>query len=222
MFANCPILRIVDLSKTDTSKVKNTNRMFKNCIAMVTPPEFDFSSVVQASEMYSGCNNILSLTFKNLSESDVSCENIVTGCNRLTTLGFTGKTHKDSARKIIDVLNNFILENKVSVSNLSRKIDETYIEIDNINDYQMMQDNEILTNMMASVDIFEMVVDMMSMQINTASDINNNYWMPKWARGGSKMVELYVTLILKGKKTINDVPVKIRPMVEAMLNDLGM
>ena len=222
MFANCLILRIVDLSKTDTSKVRNTNRMFKNCIAMVTPPEFDFSSVVQANEMYSGCSNMLSLTFKNLLNSDISCENIVNGCNKLTTLGFNGKTHKNSARKIIDVLNNFILESKVSVNSLSRKVDETYTEIDNINNYQMMQDEEIITNMMASVDIFEMVVDMMSMQLNTASDINNNYWMPKAARGGSKMVELYVTLILKGKKTINDVPVKIRPMVESMLNDLGM
>ena len=36
------------------------------------------------------------------------------------------------------------------------------------------------------------------------------------------MIELYVTLIMKNKKTINDVPVKIRPQVQAMLDDLGI
>ena len=36
------------------------------------------------------------------------------------------------------------------------------------------------------------------------------------------MIELYLTLIMKGKKTIKDVPVKIRPQVKAMLDDLGI
>jgi hypothetical protein len=35
------------------------------------------------------------------------------------------------------------------------------------------------------------------------------------------MVEVYVTLILKGKKTLEQVPVVIRTQVEAMLQDLG-
>ena len=35
------------------------------------------------------------------------------------------------------------------------------------------------------------------------------------------MVEVYVTLILKGKKTLEQVPVVIRPQVEVMLQDLG-
>lgn len=37
-----------------------------------------------------------------------------------------------------------------------------------------------------------------------------------------KIIELYATLIIKGKKTIEDVPTKIRPQVEAMLKDLGV
>ena len=211
MFANCPILRIVDLSKTDTSKVKNTNRMFKNCIAMVTPPEFDFSSVVQANEMYSGCSNMLGLTFKNLSERDVSCDNIVNGCNRLTTIGFSGKTHRNSARKIIDVFNNFVLDSKVSVSDLSKKVDNTNTEIHDINNYQNLQDNEILMNMLASADIFEMMLEIMSMQLNT-----------KNTKGVNKMAELYATLIIKGKKTIDDVPVMLRPQVESILKEMGV
>ena len=34
------------------------------------------------------------------------------------------------------------------------------------------------------------------------------------------MVEVYVTLILKGKKTLEQVPTIIRPQVEQMLKDL--
>ena len=218
MFANCSILRIVNLSQTDTSKVQNTNRMFKNCTAMVTPPEFDFTSVIQANEMYSGCSNIINLMFKNLSNSNLTCENIVNGCNRLTTLGFTGKTHKGSAKKVIDVLNNFILESKVSVLGLSEKIDNTNTEICNINEYQDVQDSEIIMNMMASADIFELVLDILSTQeVATVSSHKT-----KNTKGGNKMIELYVTLIMKGKKTIEEVPVKIRPQVEAMLKDLGI
>lgn len=220
MFEGCQILRIVNLSQTDTSRVQNTNGMFKNCTAMVTPPEFDFTSVMQANEMYAGCVNIINLMFKNLSNSNFTCENIVNGCNRLTTIGFTGKTHKDSARKVIDVLNNFILENKVSTSDLSKEIEETNVEIENINDYQIIQDNEIVMNMMASADIFELVLEMMSMQLEPAVYDENK--TQREIIGGNKMVELYVTLIMKDKKKITDVPAKIRPQVEAMLKDLGI
>lgn len=36
------------------------------------------------------------------------------------------------------------------------------------------------------------------------------------------MIELYVCLIIKGKKTINDVPSTIREDVKSMLDDLGL
>ena len=218
-FENCTILRLVNLDETDTSEVVNANKMFKNCISMVTPPQFDFTSIRQATEMYSGCSNIINLTFKNLC-NDISCENIIDGCTKLTTIGFNGKTHKDSARRIIDVLNNFILEGKTNVYELSKRVDEKDLEIEEINDYQLMQDADILMNMMASTDIFELVIDMMSMQIN--EDNNSKVSLLGKTRGGNKMIELYVSLILKGKKTMNDVPSVIRPQVKAMLNDLGV
>ena len=220
MFSGCQILRIVNLSQTDTSKIENTNGMFKNCSAMVTPPTFDYSSVLQANEMFSGCSNILNLTFNNLISSNISCDNIVNGCNRLTTLGFSGKTNKASARKIIDVLNGYILDSKVSVFGLSEKIDEADKEINNINDYQLVQDEEIIMNMLASADIFELILGMLSMQTSDLENIKDIAYL-KDARGGNKMVELYVTLILKGKKTINDVPSVLRPQVEAMLKEIG-
>ena len=83
-----------------------------------------------------------------------------------------------------------------------------------------MQDTDILMNMMASTDIFELVIDMMSMQIN--EDNNGRVSLLGKTKGGNKMIELYVSLILKGKKTINDVPSVIKPQVKAMLNDLGV
>ena len=215
MFSGCSILRIVNLSQTNTSRVTNTNRMLKNCSSIITPPEFDFSSVLEANEMYSGCGNIITLTFKNLSNSNIICDGIINGCDKLTTIGFTGKTHKVSARKIIDIFNNYLLEDKINVFDLSKKVDSTNTEIEGINDYQDVQDEEILINLMASVDLFEMLISLMDTNLTDGLSLTKN-------KGVSSMVEVYVSLILKGKKTINDVPVVIRPQVEAMLKDLGI
>ena len=165
--------------------------------------------------MFNGCNNIINLTLNNLANRNLSCNNMLSGCSRLTTLGFSGKTHKESARKVIDVLNNYILEGKESTLNLSKKVDKANNDIEYINNYQDAQDNEILMNMLASADIFEMIVYMTSSQgvLNLQT---------KEKSGGNKMVELYVSLIVKGKKDKEDVPLLIRPQVEEMLKDLGI
>ena len=75
-------------------------------------------------------------------------------------------------------------------------------------------------NMLASADIFELILGMLSMQTSDLENIKDIAYL-KDARGGNKMVELYVTLILKGKKTINDVPSVLRTQVEAMLKEIG-
>ena len=61
--------------------------------------------------------------------------------------------------------------------------------------------------------MFEIILSMLPM----SSSIEKN----TKKTGGSTMVEVYVTLILKGKKTLEQVPAVIRPQVEAMLQDLG-
>ena len=203
MFANCSILRIVNLENTNTSNIKNTNSMFKNCTSIITPPNFDFDSIIQANEMFKGCSNIINLTFKNLSNKDLVCNGIVEGCSRLATLGFTGRTHRDNAKKVIDILNSFILESKTDKLISSK-------EVDKINNYQDIQDEEILTNLMASADIFEMLINLIGMPLNDAS---------KNKMVGS-IVDVYVSLIVKGKKAIDDVPAVIRPQVEDMLKEL--
>ena len=215
MFSGCSILRIVDLSQTDTSKVQNTNRMFKNCSSMVTPPAFDFTSVLQANEMYSGCTNIITLTFKNLLNSGIICDNIVTGCDRLTTIGFSGKVNKTSARRIIDIFNDYLTESTISTLELSNKVNSVNNDIESINNYQSMQDEEILVNLMASTDLFEMIISMMVSGLSEGMSVKNN-------KGVNGMVDVYTSLIIKGKKTIDDVPTIIRPQVENLLKELGI
>ena len=194
---------MVNLEYTNMSNIKNTNSMFKNCTSIITPPNFDFDSIIQANEMFKGCSNIINLTFKNLSNKDLVCNGIVEGCSRLATLGFTGRTHRDNAKKVIDILNSFILESKTDKLILSK-------EVDKINNYQDIQDEEILTNLMASADIFEMLINLIGMPLN---DVSKNKMV-------GSIVDVYVSLIIKGKKAIDDVPAVIRPQVEDMLKEL--
>ena len=65
---------------------------------------------------------------------------------------------------------------------------------------QEQQDEEILVNMLANTEMFEMILGMMP---TTLSIENKN-------NGGSNMVEVYVTLIIKGIKAVEDVPLAIK------------
>lgn len=72
---------------------------------------------------------------------------------------------------------------------------------------QETQDEEIVTNMLASVELFEMVLSMAPLSIDMLKSM-----------GVNPMVEVYVTLILKGEKTIEQVPAVIRDKVQAQLD----
>lgn len=205
MFANCQVLRLVSLDNSDTSKVTNVRRMFYNNSSMITTPEFDFTSVKHMEEMYSGCSKILSIKIKNLSNSNIECEGFVDGCERLDTLNFIGKTNKNQARELIDLMETLVTqEDTVAISNT----------VDDLNYGQTRQDEEILINMEASIDIFEMLIDLLYPQ-----EVDNN---AKSNKGGNKVVELYTALIVKGEKNIEQVPKLIRPQVEIMLKKLGI
>lgn len=93
-----------------------------------------------------------------------------------------------------------ILENKISAleaENKSLKIE------------QDQQNEEILVNMLANTEMFEMILGMMP----TTSMKNKN-------NGGSNMVEVYVTLIIKGIKAVEDVPLAIKEKVIERLKQL--
>lgn len=82
-------------------------------------------------------------------------------------------------------------------------------------------EEENISTMIAITEVFEMMMYIMPSEmatINIAALTNADTKAPK---GGFQMVEVYVTLILKGKKTLDQVPAMIRPKVEAQLVELG-
>lgn len=73
------------------------------------------------------------------------------------------------------------------------------------------QENETMVTMMAMTEVFEIVLMQSPMALNS-----------KNRKVDTAMVEVYVTLILKGKKRLEQVPTVIRPQVESMLKELGV
>ena len=79
--------------------------------------------------------------------------------------------------------------------------------LNNVNDEQAMQNEIDNTTMLAVADVYEMLMPVATMSLNARE-------------GGNKMVELYVVLIMRGLKTIDQVPSTIRPQVEEMLKQV--
>ncbi|WP_195939254.1 CD1375 family protein [Romboutsia sp. 1001713B170131_170501_G6] len=78
---------------------------------------------------------------------------------------------------------------------------------------QETQNEEILSNMLATTEVFEMILTMSAPMSVDIENKNKNKNL-----GGSSMVEVYVTLILKGVKTIDQVPAIIRDQVQTQLD----
>ena len=76
---------------------------------------------------------------------------------------------------------------------------------------QEQQNEEILVNMLANTEMFEMLLGMIPMTLSKDKTKNN---------GGNSMIEVYCTLIIKGVKTIEDVPLVIREQVVERLKQL--
>ena len=77
---------------------------------------------------------------------------------------------------------------------------------------QSNQDDKILTSFIANTELFELLLTTMLVAIDIEEE----------STGGIKMVEVYVTLILEGHKTLEQVPAIIRPKVEQQLKLLGV
>lgn len=82
-------------------------------------------------------------------------------------------------------------------------------ENNKLKEEQESQNQEIVTSMLANTEMFEMMLGMMP---QTFSNRTNG--------GNENMVEVYVTLIIKGVKKIEDVPTIIRPQVIERLKQL--
>lgn len=222
MFNGCQSLRIIDMSTSDSSKVTNTSGMLANCTALTTAPTFDYSSITDASSMFQGCRNILKIAFKNLKNPSAILTGIIEGCLSLTTIGFTGKTDVTSARAIIDILNQYILDNAVSSSALQSEVyslrNDINNEVDTINEHQEAQDEEILNTMLATTEMYEMMLmTTMSASLNSNTFNISADNEPTTNIFGMKMISIYVTLIKKGLKTIDEIPYIIREQVRLYL-----
>ena len=86
-------------------------------------------------------------------------------------------------------------------------------ELDDLDSSQKTQDNDITDLMLATAEICEMVLS--SQQASTMSLKNI-----KLNEGGSSMAAIYVGLIERGLKTIDQVPVKYREEVRRMCEAL--
>ncbi|HEK8924580.1 TPA: CD1375 family protein [Clostridioides difficile] len=91
---------------------------------------------------------------------------------------------------------------------------ENDIKINDINTSQTAQDNDITDLMLATAEICEMVLGSQS-EASTMSLKNI-----KLNKGGSSMAAIYVGLIERGLKTIDQVPVKYREEVRKMCEAL--
>lgn len=102
----------------------------------------------------------------------------------------------------LELLDN--TENKISI--LEAENEKLKVE-------QEQQNEEILVNMLANTEMFEMILGMMPMTLSIEDKNTKN-------NGGNSMIEVYVTLIIKGVKTIEDVPLVIREQVIERLKQL--
>lgn len=105
---------------------------------------------------------------------------------------------------IYELTENEILGNKISILEGENK--KLKIE-------QEQQNEEILVNMLANTEMFEMLLGMTPMTLSIEDKNTKN-------NGGSSMIEVYCTLIIKGVKTIEDVPLVIREQVIERLKQL--
>lgn len=95
----------------------------------------------------------------------------------------------------------------------SEEIELLKIENQELKKGQLRQDNEIIDSMLASAELFEMMLSMTTQTVDLGlASINIK------SIGGNGVIQVYVTLILKGAKTIEDVPVMIREEVQKQLD----
>lgn len=96
---------------------------------------------------------------------------------------------------------------------IKRKTSILEAENEKLKAEQEQQNEEILVNMLANTEMFEMILSMMPTSLSIDEKNNKN-------SGGSSMIEVYCTLIIKGVKAIEDVPLVIRERVIERLNQL--
>ena len=72
MFIHCEKLKSLDLSHFNTSKVRETYRMFDSCFSLISLElgNFDTSSVIKMEKMFYECRALISLNLKSFTSSE--------------------------------------------------------------------------------------------------------------------------------------------------------
>lgn len=134
-------------------------------------------------------------------------DNMLVGCT---------KSAKLDANKIENNIDCIITDNIPAITNLEKVAFESKISILEGENKQLkleqeQQNEEILVNMLANTEIFEMILGMIPMTLSEDKTKNS---------GGNSIVEVYCTLIIKNVKTIEDVPLVIKEQVIERLKQL--
>ncbi|MGL4450737.1 MAG: CD1375 family protein [Sarcina sp.] len=134
---------------------------------------------------------------------------IVHNIEKLSLPQYDGTTHIIQEN---EVAGDISCKAKVSLSAQNNRLKLENRELkQQVSEEQFIQDSKITTTMLANTELFEMIIGLVPMKLN------------KNIKGGEmKMVEVYVTLIIQGDKTLDQVPSIIRPQVEAKLRLLGV
>ena len=201
MFMDCKSLRRVEIPEENQESMRIIDAMFKNCNALIQPPTLNYSGIVSAKGTFEGCTTMPSVAFKDLSTESIDCSDIIKDCHYLDTLEFIGSTSKQKARFIIDILDSYIKENKVTVTSLSEDVSTVQNDVEYLAETQAMQDEDIMMTMMAVTSMYEMTMMMSPMMMSLDLDEE-----PQLNPYEISLARIYTTLVKKGYKTIDEVP----------------
>ena len=118
MFYGCRSLTSLDVSKWNTSQVTDMSDMFTYCSGLTSLDlsNFDTSQVIKMSGMFTACMGLTSLDLSNFDTSKVSGMNYMfSNCNRLTSLGLSNF----DTSKVTDMYGMFYNCNKLASLDLS-------------------------------------------------------------------------------------------------------
>ena len=93
MFSGCSLLRSLDLSGLDTSRVTDMSYMFHNCSSLesLDLSSFDTSKVTDMSQMFDSCSSLESLDLSSFDTSRVTdMSYMFYGCSSLSSLNLSG------------------------------------------------------------------------------------------------------------------------------------
>ncbi len=134
MFEGCENLKILDVTKFDTSNVKNMHGMFKGCSSLETLniSNFDTKKVENMSNMFDGCNSLASLDISSFNTENVqSMQMMFRDCESLEKLD----------------LNHFITDRVVSMPEMFAGCSGlTALQISDFNTSNVMYMNGMFSN----------------------------------------------------------------------------